>query len=140
MGWRPYLIGTRLTAEVRAPDPLARAKELIAMRGPVLDLEKPDHLEFTTPGLLFVFINPFALVSRTVVRVEQSAGTQRLVYELKHPIDLAFLPALALFMFEAGTTFWPVGPALALYAFLHSGMLWFMHRDLLRAIAGGQAV
>jgi hypothetical protein len=104
----------------------------------VLDKEAPDHLEFTTPILLFFFINPFALITRAVIRVEKKGATHRLVYDLKHPVDILFILAGAPLMFSNGAMIWPFGLMFPLYALLHSGMLYFMHRDILQVIAGGR--
>lgn len=138
MRWRPYLIGTRLSVDTSDDAVLARAKELITTRGPQLVKADPDRLEFMTPLLLFFFINPFALVTRTIIRMENADGTARLIYELRHPWDVLILFALAMVMFGGGWELTTYGTMILLYVPLHSGLLYFSHREIVRAIAQGE--
>lgn len=135
MRWKPYVVGTRMSIDVRTDGALARAKELIEMRGPLVDREEKDQLEFRTPILGFFFYGPFALVTRTIVRTEQLNGSTRVVYDLKHPFDLLITVLLVLLAFSENMHV-SMGVVLLLYPILHSAILFFMHREIVRGIAG----
>jgi hypothetical protein len=90
--------------------------------------------------LAFFFYGPFAWITRTIVRTDGPEGKKRLIYELKHPIDLLVAIALCLVLDVCNSLGLGLGRTGAmlplLYAPLHSGILYFMHREIVRGIAG----
>jgi hypothetical protein len=137
LSWAPYFFGTRITAKVRCADPLGMAREVIAMRGPVLESATNEALRFAIPTSTFLLPNPFALISRISVRIAQAPDGDRLVYDLSHPWDVPVV-IIAFMVFVAERSLLNGIVLLCfLFALLHSFINYFVHRDIVRSIAEG---